>query len=61
MEITAWLLNVKASAWEDNQVKWMLQVYYLAQEPTQQYGSAGRETAPSWEEQIPIPETNSFA
>lgn len=32
MEITVWLLNVKASAWEDNQVKWMLQVYYLAQE-----------------------------
>lgn len=24
MEIALWLLNVKASAWEDNQVKWML-------------------------------------
>lgn len=38
MEITLWLLNVKASAWEDNQVKWMLQDYYLAQEPIQQFG-----------------------
>lgn len=45
MAITAWLLNVRASAWEDNQVKWMLQVYYLAWESNQQYGSAGRETS----------------
>lgn len=43
MEITLWLLNVKASAWEDNQVKWMLQDYYLAQEPIQQFGSEGRD------------------
>lgn len=43
MEITLWLLNVKASAWEDNQVKWMLQDYYLAQEPIQQFSSEGRD------------------
>lgn len=58
MEITVWFLNVKASAWEDNQVKWMLQVYYSAQEPTQPWVLLA-ETAPRWGERIPLPEKNS--